>query len=77
MKKSLKFKKMDAKHRGGWTDWVFPKTESYLFKCCDCGLVHEMQFKTFVESDRKGESFSANFLPKPIRAMFRARRTKK
>lgn len=27
----------------GWCDWVHP-LPGYLMKCCDCGLVHEMEF---------------------------------
>jgi hypothetical protein len=27
----------------GWSDWVHP-VPGYRMKCCDCGLVHEMEF---------------------------------
>ena len=26
-------------------EWVKPVMRGYRMKCCDCGLVHEMQFK--------------------------------
>lgn len=26
----------------GWSEWIHP-LPGYLMKCCDCGLVHEMQ----------------------------------
>jgi hypothetical protein len=26
-------------------EWVKPRTRDYKIKCCDCGLVHKMQFK--------------------------------
>ena len=26
-----------------WSEWVCPDPKGYLLKCCDCGLVHEMQ----------------------------------
>lgn len=29
----------------GWTDWVQPVREGYKFCCCDCGLVHTMDFR--------------------------------
>ena len=29
----------------GWTDWIRPAT-GYRMRCCDCGLVHEMEFRT-------------------------------
>lgn len=25
-------------------EWIWPKMGGYLLKCCDCGLVHEMDF---------------------------------
>lgn len=27
----------------GWTDWVHP-LPGYRMQCCDCGLVHDMEF---------------------------------
>jgi len=68
----MKFKKHTA-GRGGWSEWVFPTQKSYMFKCCDCGLVHEMQFETFVGDKKKGVGIR---LPDEIRTMFRARRAK-
>ena len=30
----------------GWCDWIQPEMEQdYKLACCDCGLVHKMQFK--------------------------------
>lgn len=29
----------------GWTDWIFPRRGGYRMMCCDCGLVHELQFR--------------------------------
>lgn len=63
--------------RGGWCEWVFPSTKkNYLMKCCDCGLVHEVQFKAFAETHQKRGTFRITELPWPIRAMFRARRSR-
>lgn len=73
-----RFKHMNATTRGGWSEWVMPHPiNNYFFKCCDCGLVHEMQFSTFAETNQKGGTFRINKLPWPIRAMFRARRARK
>lgn len=72
-----RFKQMTATMRGGWSEWVYPsEKENYFFKCCDCGLVHEMQFQTFAETNQKRGTFRINILPWPIRAMFRARRAR-
>ena len=29
----------------GWTDWVQPVRRGYKIACCDCGLVHSMNFR--------------------------------
>ena len=29
----------------GWTRWVQPVVKNYLMSCCDCGLVHRMEFR--------------------------------
>ncbi len=29
----------------GWSEWQFPIHKGYLMQCCDCGLVHEVNFK--------------------------------
>jgi hypothetical protein len=73
--KKLRFKNHKA-GRGGWSEWVYPSTEeNYLFQCCDCGLVHELQFKTFIELEKlKNKTFKIFPLPNIIRTMFKARR---
>jgi hypothetical protein len=77
-------KKRFEKHiagRGGWSKWVTP-ADGYLFKCCDCGLVHELEFRIFVETNRRKDgSFLVNLLPsrvnQVIRTQLRARRERK
>lgn len=72
----MRFKKHVA-GRGGWSEWVFPTPrKNYLMKCCDCGLVHEVQFATFAEVKAARGAFEVIPLPWPIRAMFRARRSR-
>lgn len=34
----------------GWTRWLHP-LPGYRMACCDCGLVHEVQFKTHLEGN--------------------------
>jgi hypothetical protein len=31
--------------KDGWTEWYRPAMRNYRMSCCDCGLVHEVQFK--------------------------------
>jgi len=62
--------------RGGWSEWVYP-TKKYLFQCCDCNLVHEFQFGTFIKRNDNGVEFEVIKLPEDIKVTFRARRNKK
>lgn len=32
--------------RNGWSRWVYPNPRNYRTACCDCGLVHDLQFRT-------------------------------
>lgn len=34
----------------GWSDWIQPVMENYKMSCCDCGLVHALDFR--IENDR-------------------------
>jgi Zn-finger protein len=35
----MKFEQVEA------GEWVQPKRKGYLMKCCDCGLVHRLDFR--------------------------------
>jgi len=39
-----KFKNNVVEKDGDWTEWVYPNRKLYKMACCDCGLVHDMQF---------------------------------
>lgn len=71
----MRFKQHKVKKPYDWTGWVCP-TKTYLMKCCDCGLVHEMEFAAFMEANRKGKWFEIAKLPPEVRVMFRMRRAK-
>jgi hypothetical protein len=54
-----------------WSEWVCPDPTQYFMKCCDCGLVHEMQFNVVKYSERdKCEDFN----DPNVQVFFRARR---
>ena len=36
----------------GWSVWVQPTMRGYQMKCCDCGLVHEVEFRVFRADER-------------------------
>jgi hypothetical protein len=58
--KAKRFRQEHAEGPRGFSRWVQPNMPKYLIACCDCNLVHEMQFR--VVGKRK------------MRVQFRARR---
>ena len=35
----------------GWSDWQQPRRKGYRMGCCDCGLVHLMDFRVIKRKD--------------------------
>lgn len=61
--------------RGGWSEWTEPVMKGYMMQCCDCGLIHEMQFKVLQKIGDTGPD--GTWPAKEIkngRVSFRARR---
>jgi hypothetical protein len=61
----------------GWSDWILPTPRrSYKMACCDCGLVHDLQFEAVeVRRKRGGWTHILNILdPATHWLRFRARR---
>ena len=72
-----KFKPVEYKHKGGWSDWIFPSPRKpYHMKCCDCGLVHDLEFQPIrAERKRGGWTTILEELDlKDFGVIFRARR---
>jgi len=61
----------EVENEGDWSEWVCPDPTQYFMKCCDCGLVHEMQFKVVKYS--VGDECDGVDDP-DVRGIFRARR---
>ncbi len=60
----------------GWSDWVCPDPDDYLIKCCDCGLVHEAQFRVVKYAPAPSEE--CEILNDPnLQAVFRMRRSQR
>jgi hypothetical protein len=66
------FTKHEVDSASDWSEWVCPDPTQYFMKCCDCGLVHEMQFNVvkYSEGDK-----CEDFDDPHVQAVFRARRT--
>ena len=60
----------------GFSRWVRPVMHKYMMACCDCGLVHEMQFKAIyhVKSYADGAWIGKPLPRSKFCVMFRARR---
>lgn len=74
----MKFKKHEAGD-DGWSEWVSPRPgKPYHMACCDCGLVHDLQFDVYEvhKQTRNGWWTGEPFL-KPFRVLFRARRNER
>ena len=35
----------ERERNDGWTRWVQPISRGYLMECCDCNLVHRLDFR--------------------------------
>lgn len=76
--KTIPYRKHSA-GEGGWSEWVNPNpSQPYKMECCDCGLVHDLEF-TAVEplAVKRNGWFSSRPLDTPFRVLFRARRNKR
>ena len=60
----------------GWSDWVCPDPDDYLIKCCDCGLVHEAQFRVVKYAPAPSEECEIVNDPN-LQAVFRMRRSER
>lgn len=45
-------------------EWVSPRRKGYYMKCCDCGLVHRMNFRLVKYGSGKKIQFQAFRLDK-------------
>jgi len=61
-------------HDNGWTDWILPQRH-YRLGCCDCGLVHDIEFRVVIVKRLKNGTYrTIKVNPVDCRVEFRARR---
>jgi hypothetical protein len=64
--------------RKQWSDWQFPIMRGYLMACCDCGLVHEVDFKALLVTKTRKRDWLYKPLPRTrFRVALRARRAER
>lgn len=61
----------------GWSEWFAPHMVNYRMACCDCGLVHTLEFKVIKVKSSPGAVFVSGPEAKGHRVLFRARRNKR
>lgn len=72
-----KYKQEEAV-RGEWSCWINPVMKGYKLACCDCGLVHDFDFRTFKVVKRTKSGKSVKLLPVgKFQLEFRCRRNKR
>jgi len=60
--------------KDGWSDWEAP-VQGYKMACCDCGLVHDLEFQVIQVTEREGDTFDGQEVPfEDYRVLMRARR---
>lgn len=61
-------------NKDGWSRWEMPIMKGYLMQCCDCHLIHEMEFEVVQAGEKKkGGWITATNVPNG-RVRMRARR---
>lgn len=71
-----RFKRHCEDNPGGWSDEVAPVMSRYRAACCDCDLVHDVQFRIVKVTERfEDGSWTYEDIDDPdYRVMLRARR---
>lgn len=52
-----KFRQEHSEPDSEWSRWVNPIMKGYKLACCDCGLVHDFEFRAFkvVKTSKNGK----------------------
>ena len=71
-----KYKQEVVGEDGVWTDWISPTMQGYKMCCCDCGLVHILDFRTIEVVPITKDKWTTEIVLDPTthRAQFRIRR---
>lgn len=56
-RKSIECEPQPAVTDDGFSNWVCPKPVGYLMQCCDCGLVHEAEFRVAKYKNEDSDEF--------------------
>jgi len=67
---------VEQEKEDGWTRWVSPIMTKYRMACCDCGLVHDIEFKIVkvVMKNKDGSFEYEDINSSKFRIIFRGKR---
>ncbi len=69
--------KQEVAGKRGWSRWIFPihgmGNKNYRLACCDCHLVHDMQFRVVNIAGKDKVSFKVKINKRATAAMRRDR----
>lgn len=54
----MKIKTIKRAKNSNWTNWQKPVMTNYALACCDCGLVHRVNFRCIKIEKKKGSTRS-------------------
>jgi len=65
--------------KNGWTDWQKPVMRGYRLGCCDCGLVHDFDFRVvWIRKRHRDAGKEVDVLPsRYYQVEFRVRRNQR
>ena len=52
-----KFQQVTVPNARDYSDWIQPAMESYKMGCCDCGLVHDLEFRVVEVTKDLGDGY--------------------
>ena len=62
--------------KDGWTPWQNPIMKGYRMRCCDCKLVHEVEFRVGRVTYRNGDEWHGDEVsPEEYRVQLRVKRS--
>lgn len=75
----MKFKKVTTEKNNGWSKWENPVMTNYQMACCDCGLVHTINFQVveLISVDKKGKQLVKALPKNKYKVMMKAKRNVK
>jgi len=73
-----RFRKEMVENFSDWSRWIAPVRRGHRIACCDCGSVHELQFRVVLQDGKERKDGSWRYDPRSVtdaRVIYRARKS--